>query len=651
MPLTVNESVLNMPLYKLHRKHTGLLAVLTFILIGTGILLGITLATQYTAHLLHYHPDLGRPLFGRIYNPFSFLKWYWLFGSYEQFRPVFQKGYLVMAMTILTCTGCVWGINLILRIKDRQTDVHGSAHWATYKEIKDAGLLHNNNGIYLGALYHERKLEYLRLRQIKNILLFAPSQSGKGVSIVIPNLLSFPHSVLVYDPKGENWAKTAGWRKDKLGSKTIKLDFTSDDGTSARFNPLWEVRIGSKEVRDVQNIAVMIVNPDGKGLSDHWIKSSYNFLVGLIIHVLYTGREKSLKGITDLITNPDITTEATLEEMLNAKHDPEMKRGWTNPLTGEPTPTHPAVSSVAREMLNKAPEERSGIVSTTLSFLAIYRDPIIAGNTAASDFRITDLVNHEKPVSLYIVVPESDRDRLRPLVRLILKLISSRLLERMEFDESGRSIFKNRLMIVLDEFARLRHLEFIEEDMAISLGYGINFLIIIQDISQIYKAYSKEESITGNCHVRIAYAPNKIDTARELSAMSGVATVVKYAKSFSGGIMNIFFRNVSEGAQEVQRPLATPDEIMRLPSDDSLIYVGNLSPIYGKRIKYYDDPVFLDRSKIKAPLQTDTLTVTYEETGFPKFTGAKPSVKDEIITEFSLKILDNNKSNLERLFP
>ncbi|MCA9408678.1 MAG: type IV secretory system conjugative DNA transfer family protein, partial [Candidatus Omnitrophica bacterium] len=474
-------------------------------------------------------------------------------------------------------------------------------------------------------------------------LLFAPSQSGKGVSGVVPNLLSWPHSVLVYDPKGENWMKTAGWRKEELGSETLKLDFTSNDGSSAKFNPLWEVRIGIHEVRDVQNIAGMVVNPDGKGLHDHWVKSAYNLLVGLILHVIYAERDKSLRGVADLITDPDRGIEDTLEYMLNAPHDPELERGWVNSLSGQATSTHPTVSSVAREMLNKAVEERSGIISTALSFLGIYRDPIIAENTSMSDFRISDLVNFDKPVSLYIVVPESDRDRLRPLVRLILKLISSRLLEKMEFDDTGRATFKNRLMIVLDEFARLRHLEFIEEDMAISLGYGINFFIIVQDISQIYKAYSKEEGITGNCHVRIAYAPNKVETAKELSAMTGVRTVMKYAKSFSGGFLNLSFRNISEGSHESPRPLVTPDEILRMPSEDALIFVGNFPPIYGKKIRYFKDPEFLKRSQIRPPSVTGKITVDFSSLGFPDT--PLSSVPDKVITKYSLEVVEENKSN------
>jgi type IV secretion system protein VirD4 len=629
-----------MALYRLPEKKLGLSTIINILVIGAGLVLGLCLATEYTAYRFGFHSDLGEPLFWHIYNPLWFFKWQLTFGSFKGFFPVFMTGYLILIITILSVTSAVWIMVLIARVRDKKTDVHGSAHWATEEEIRSAGLLQKKEGLYLGAIKKENRLEYLRLPQTRNILLFAPSQSGKGVSVVVPNLLSWPYSVLVYDPKGENWIKTAGWREKELGSVTVKLDFTSNDGTSAKFNPLWEVRMGIYEVRDVQNIAGMVVNPDGNGLHDHWVKSAFNFLVGLILHVIYSEREKSLKGVADLITDPERTVEETLEDMLNACHDKDLSRGWVNALTGEPTSTHPTVSSVAREMLNKAPEERSGIVSTALSFLGIYRDPIIAGNTSMSDFRISDLVDHKKPVSLYIIVPESDRDRLRPLVRLILKLISSRLLEKMEFDESGRAKFNNRLLIVLDEFARLRHLEFIEEDMAISLGYGINFLIIVQDISQIYKAYSKEEGITGNCHVRIAYAPNKIETAKELSAMSGVATVVKYAKSFSGGFMNFLFKNVSEGINEIQRPLVTPDEVLRMPSDDSLIFVGNLSPIYGRRIKYFEDPVFQSRSQIKPSDMTGKISVDYSALGFPVAT-VRGKRKEEVITEYSISIVED----------
>lgn len=624
-----------MILYKIPHKQPGVLNLITLGVIFSTIILSAIISIRFAS------PKLAASEQTKFYKATSFFGPQYDRELNQQKNKVLLKAATIFLSINFLSWGIIWIVTLIFRVKEERTDVHGSARFASEGEIRDAGLLGRNGGIYLGAISLTTGTEYLRLAQLKNILLFAPSQSGKGVGCCIPNLLSWPHSVLVYDPKGENWAKTAGWRKEKLGSVTVKLDFTSADGSSAMFNPLLEIRIGEKEVRDAQNLASMIVNPEGKGLEDHWTKSAYNLLVGLIIHIIYAGKEKTLREVLHYITAPDKTLDETLEELIHCKHDPEFVRGWTDPLTGEKTATHPTVSSVAKELSNKSPEERSGIVSTALSYLGIFRDPIIARNTSHSDISIMDLTNHEKPVSLYIVVPESDRDRLRPLVRLILKLISSRLLERMEFDCTGRAKLKNKLMIILDEFARLRHLEFIEEDLAISLGYGINFLIIVQDISQIYKAYTKDEGITGNCHVRISFPPNKIQTAQELSAMSGVTTVIKYAKSFSGGFMSIFSKNVSEGIHELQRPLLTPDEILRMPSDDALIFVSNLPPIYAKRIKYYTDPIFDERSKIRAPSVCDKLPISFSSLGFPSSDGCVVS-NEKIITEYSLTVIEDD---------
>jgi type IV secretion system protein VirD4 len=134
-------------------------------------------------------------------------------------------------------------------------------------------------------------------------MVFAPTRSGKGVGLVIPTLLSWPHSVLVNDIKGENWELTAGWRDRELGSHCLKFDPTSNDGTSTRFNPLEEVRIGTDdEVRDVQNIATIIIDPDGKGLNDHWAKTGLILLVGTILHVLYAEPDKTLRGVAGVLS-------------------------------------------------------------------------------------------------------------------------------------------------------------------------------------------------------------------------------------------------------------------------------------------------------------------------------------------------------------
>ncbi|HEY6925526.1 MAG TPA: type IV secretory system conjugative DNA transfer family protein, partial [Steroidobacteraceae bacterium] len=322
------------------------------------------------------------------------------------------------------------------------------------------------------------------------------------------------------------------------------------------------------------------------------------------------------------LSDPTRTVTQTMEWMLDTDHDP-MGDGWPNP-DGSPNYCHPVVAAAARDMLNKADEEKSGIVSTAISYLTLYRDPIVARNTAASDFAVSDLMNAQKPVSLYLVVPPSDKDRLRPLIRLIINQIVRGLTEKMEFKD-GRSTagYKHRLLLMLDEFPSLGKLDVFEESLAFIAGYGLKAYLIIQDISQLWTAYGKDESIFSNCHIRLAYAPNKIETAELLSKMTGTATIVKQQHSFSGSLYGSQ-NSVSTSIQETQRALLTPDEVMRLPAarkdphgnvsepGDMLIFVAGQTPIYGKQILYFLDPTFAARARITAPTGSD---VTRPQTG------------------------------------
>jgi type IV secretion system protein VirD4 len=450
-------------------------------------------------------------------------------------------------------------------------------------------------------------------------MAFAPTRSGKGVGLVLPTLLSWPHSAVIYDIKGENWALTAGWRKQEGGNHAIKFEPSAIDGSSARFNPLTEVRVGTdREVADVQNIMTMIVDPDGKGLQDHWQKSSQALLVGVALHVLYAEPDKTLNGIVSFLSDPTRDVEKAMKFILDTDHDLSGP-GWPN-RDGSPNYCHPVAAAAARDMLNKAEEERSGVISTAISYLTLYRDPIVARNTAVSDFRIHDLMNAEKPVSLYLVVPPSDKDRLRPLIRLTINQIVRGLTEKMEFKD-GRSVtaHKHRLLLMLDEFPSLGKLDVFEESLAFIAGYGLKAYLIIQDIAQLWTAYGKDESIFSNCQVRIAYAPNKIETADLLSKMTGIATVVKHSHSYSGSLYGSQ-SNISTSTQETQRPLLTADEVMRLPAarkdargnviepGDMLIFMAGQTPIYGKQILYFIDPIFSARAKLPAPEKSDVLS-------------------------------------------
>jgi len=207
------------------------------------------------------------------------------------------------------------------------SDLHGSAHWATRAEVLATSLIPPRGqpvrGVYVGAWLDPKtnRKKYLTHDGPEHVLAFAPTRSGKGVGLVIPTLLTWPHAVLVHDLKGENWALTAGWRQRELGSRCLKFDPTVNDGSSVRFNPLQEVRLGTVyEIKDVQNIATMIVDPDGKGLMDHWARTGHALLVGAILHVLYAEPDKTLRGVASFLSHPDRTFLDTLQVMQETAH-------------------------------------------------------------------------------------------------------------------------------------------------------------------------------------------------------------------------------------------------------------------------------------------------------------------------------------------
>ncbi len=431
----------------------------------------------------------------------------------------------------------------------QQATTYGSARWADASDVRKAGL-HGERGVILG-LHRGR---YLRHDGPEHVLAVAPTRSGKGVGLVVPTLLTWPGSAIVHDIKGENWLLTAGWRAQF--SHCLLFDPTNP--LSARFNPLLEVRQGAQEVRDVQNIADILVDPEGaKERRDHWEKTAHALLTGAILHVLYAEEEKTLARVATFLADPSRSILRTLRIMLTTNH-----LG-----TDEAPQAHPAVASIARELLNKSDNERSGVVSTAMSFLGLYRDPLIAANTARSDWRIADLMQAERPVSLYLVVPPSDISRTKPLVRLILNQIARRLTETLP---SADAASRRRLLLMLDEFPALGRLDFFETSLAFMAGYGVRAFLVAQSLHQIDRAYGHNHAILDNCHVRVAFAPNDERTAKRLSDALGTATELRAQKNLSGKRLSAWLSHTSISEQETPRPLLTAGEVLQLPQDDAL---------------------------------------------------------------------------------
>lgn len=219
-------------------------------------------------------------------------------------------------------------------------------------------------------------------------------------------------------------------------------------------------------------------------------------------------------------------------------------------------------------------------------------------------------------MSLYLVVPNSDRDRLHPLIRLIFTIIVNRLTERMDFDGAAQKRNRHRLLFMIDEFPSLRRMPVFASALSYMGGYGLKAYLITQDIRQIVEEYGPNESIVSNCHVRVAHTPNQYDTAELLSKMAGNKTVQKATFNFSGSRISPILNHMNASVEQVERPLMTPDEMMRLKlpvkkgqgenerivaPGDMLIFVSGQYPIYGKQALYFFDPEFSKRAAEKPP--------------------------------------------------
>jgi type IV secretion system protein VirD4 len=537
-------------------------------------------ATEWAAASLSFQPALGPALIEilglKVYAPWKLFSWWIAFA--EEAPDVFTRAGVLAAFggiagAALGLGGAAWRTG-----HRRPATTYGSARWAEARDLKQAKLF-ADAGVILG-LFNGR---YLRHDGPEHVLLIAPTRSGKGVGVVLPTLLSWTHSAVIHDIKGENWALTAGWRA--RFSHCLLFDPTNP--RSARFNPLLEVRKGAHEVRDVQNIADILIDPEGaRDRRDHWDKAAHALLTGAILHVLYAEAEKTLSRVAALLADPSRSILRTLHVMLATNH-----------IGSDSLPApHPVVAAVARELLNKTENERSGVVSTALSFLSLYRDPIIGANTASSDWRVADLIGAERPVSLYLVVPPSDLSRTRPLVRLLLNQIARQLTEAPVITEARR----RQLLLMIDEFPALGRLEFFESSLAFLAGYGVRAVLVAQSLNQIDKAYGPYQAILDNCHVRIAFTPNDERTAKRLSDTLGTATELRALKNLSGRRFAAWLSHTSVSEQETPRALLTAGEILQLKSEDALVLVCGQPPIRAQKLTYYTDRNFLAR-RLPAP--------------------------------------------------
>lgn len=687
---------------------------------------GIWGATEYVAYQCDFDPLLGSNILG-IYWPFKYFEWCDLYTKY--IPDILSSAKMIMLL--------LWGLGIGILVLYKKYHVpvdtsHGSAHWATQKEISKLGL-EKGEGVILGVNPNNNKL--LQDDGDTHICVVAPTRSGKGVGIIVPTLLTWKHSVFVTDVKGENWNLTAGFRKNVLKQKVLKFDPLSDDGSSAHWNPLTEINFRtSKEYSDVQNIVSILSDTGdekgGGGGNDYFKQAGINLLQGVVLHLMYEAyrEKKPLPTLTDCsnflsspersieeqlqymkiyphmsvkeflqptnifeeiygdyISNymvfqdliagmpqyssedgeepeekcPEITCLNDLKEFVRTHLPEDMLEDETVPMAdlneeevaagkyidikSEPwclLLSHPRIASKATEVLNKADKEQSGVISMAKTCLSVYENPNIAKNLAYSDFKIKDLLTLEYEVSLYLVIPPSELEVLKNLVRLFIEFILRTLVVRMEaekreespefskweeliayFEDMKNSLEKNikekftknkskknvpkkkqRLLLMCDEFPQFGTLTSLETALAVMAGYGLRACLIAQDVNQLAKRYTERNSITSNCLINVFYTPNQETnnaTAKMISETLGNKTIQTQSRTKS--------KETSTSTQSTGRSLMTADEVSHMSKDKALILAAGTFAIMANKLHYFKHKYFTKRL-MDPPILSDVIT-------------------------------------------
>lgn len=343
-------------------------------------------------------------------------------------------------------------------------------------------------------------------------------------------------------------------------------------------------------------------------------KTALTLLTALILHVKY----RALHG-------GNAATPAEIDRLLSHKARP-LSALWRE-LTVYPHLNGKSLEAIvqsARDMLDRPEEEAGSVLSTAKSYLNLYRDPVIAENVSRCDFHVRDLMHHDDPVSLYVVTQPVDKDRLRPLVRILVNMTVRILADGLTFVD-GRPVasYKHRLLLMMDEFPSLKKLDIVQESLAFLAGYGIKAYIIVQDLGQLRSrdAYGHDEAITSNCHVQAAFPTSRLETAEHISKFTGITTIVKPQITESGQRGALLLANVTKTYQEQQRALLTPDEVMRLPGPvkdehglivspgHMVVFAAGYPAIYGEQPLYFKDPVFAARAAVPAPAESDRVAI------------------------------------------
>lgn len=457
----------------------------------------------------------------------------------------------------------------------RPRPLYGAAQFEHRRAIKRAGLL-GDDGILLGEL-HDR---YLVLPGQQGVALAARPRGGKGVGVVIPNLLNWSGSSVSVDIKRENWTITAGYRAAQ-GHDCFLFDPLSESGFTAAWNPLSYVSpIPDRRVNDLQRIGNMLY-PEVPGTDPFWIASARSLFLGIGLYLFET---PSL---------PKTVGEILRQGM--ASDDEGFGTHWKRIIQGRNSGRVPLSSACVRalyDVIDLAPVTASSIRKTFTSRLDLWLNPILDRATSHNDFDLRDL--RRRPMSIYVAVNPDDLHRLRPVLSLFFEQAIG--LQTRTLPEHDPTL-KLQVMMLLDECPALGRIPILSEAISYVPGYNVRVVMVFQSPSQLREVYGPENSrtILKSLGARIVFAPKDFEDAREISEDLGDTTVRVRSRSrpqFGWGLSS---PGATISVSEQKRPLLLPQEVKELGDDEEIVFCEGLRPIRARKIRYWCDPRFVTR--------------------------------------------------------
>ena len=455
--------------------------------------------------------------------------------------------------------------------------LHGDARFARREEIRAAGLF-AQEGIILGEIGSR----YLILAGQQSVILAAPPRSGKGVGVVVPNLLNWNGSVVCVDIKRENWTITAGYRAAS-GHACYLFDPLAEDGRTARWNCLSYVSPHPEQrINDIQRIADMLY-AEAPGTDPFWTASARSLFVGICLYLFET---PSLPVTIGEIRRQGMATD-----------DEGFAAHWKRIVEGRQSGLHPLSDECVRalyDLIDLAPVTASSVRKTFVSRLDLWANPLLDQATSANDFDLTKL--RKTPVSIYVAINPDDLHRLRPVLSLFFQQAIG--LQTRELPEHNQDL-RYQVLMALDEFTALGRIPIISESIAFVPGYNVRILLVIQAPSQLRETYGPHasETMMKSVAARIVFSPKDFPDAKEVSDELGFQTrkVRTHSKPSFGALNRARGRSNSVNISEHARLLLLPQEVKAIGQDRAIIFLENSRPIFCKKIRYFTDSRFRAR--------------------------------------------------------